>query len=124
MSGSQKVVIKRKQFSLNKKISILKQIDSKRKQVTVAKELGITYTTVLMTLKDQERIMKLYERSALCPYRKHLHLRDHQKVEEAINTWFKNVRAANIPFTGPILQEKAWEFTRQMGVKDFEAISG
>jgi hypothetical protein len=68
--------------------------------------------------------LKLYETSALCPDRKLLHLGDHQEVEEAANTWFKNVQAANIPVMGPVLQEKAQEFARQMGVKDFEANLG
>jgi hypothetical protein len=38
--------------------------------------------------------MKLYERSALCPDRKRLPLRNGQEVEESLNTWLKNVRAA------------------------------
>jgi hypothetical protein len=74
--------------------------------------------------------MKLYEKSALCPGWKRLRLVDHQKVEEAVKTWFKNVRAADVPVTGLVLPERPgnsqdkWEFTisrlAQVGCFGFE----
>jgi hypothetical protein len=44
-----------------------------------------------MIFKDWEKIVKLYERSAICPGRKRLRLGDYSKVEEAVDTWLKQV---------------------------------
>jgi hypothetical protein len=83
MNGSNKVVNKRKQFSLNEKINILKQIDGGKKQTVMDKELGIAATKLPTVLKDRAKIVKLYERSALCPSRRYVSIRDRQEVQEA-----------------------------------------
>lgn len=76
MSDSYKVVNERKPFSLNERINILQQTGSGQKPAAVAKELGITPTTVSTILKDREKIEKLYERYALCADRKCLRFGD------------------------------------------------
>jgi CRISPR/Cas system CMR subunit Cmr6 (Cas7 group RAMP superfamily) len=61
------VVNKRKQFSINQKMNILKETDSGEKQAATVKELRIAPTKVSTIQKYLEKIVKLYERSALCP---------------------------------------------------------
>jgi hypothetical protein len=55
MSGSNKIVNKRKQFSLSEKINTLKQTDSEKKRAAVTKELGITPTRECTVLKYREK---------------------------------------------------------------------
>lgn len=44
-------------------------------------------------------------------------------MEEASLSWFKHQRANNVPISGPILQQKANDFTRLMEKENSECSS-
>jgi hypothetical protein len=116
-SGGQNVTVFAK-----REISVLKQIDSGKKQRAVAKELGTALTAVSEPPKGQQKIMKLYERSAFCPDRKRLHLGDRQEVERGRKHVVLD--CSSCPVMGPVLRENYREFARQTGVQDFGTSSG
>lgn len=124
MSSSLPPAKKRKQFSLSEKVDILRQLEEGKKQAVVAKEHGVARSTIATILKDKEKIMKCQLQSHLAPSRKRLRLGDFQRVDSAVLTWFKDVRAQNVPVSGPMIQEKAREFAAILDVTDFEASSG
>ena len=45
-------------------------------------------------------------------------------LNELLFRWFKGAREKNIPLSGPILQEKALDFAREMKLDDFKASNG
>ncbi|KAH7950920.1 hypothetical protein HPB52_003128 [Rhipicephalus sanguineus] len=124
MSSSLLATKKRKQFSLSEKVDILRQLEEGKKQAVVAKELGVARSTIATILKDKDKIMKCQDQSQLAPSRKRLWLGDFQPIDSAVLTWFKDVRAQNVPVSGPLIQEKTRQFAAILNVTDFEASSG
>ena len=43
---------------------------------------------------------------------------------ETVFKWFQQARLKNIPISGPIIQEKALQYARELGYNDFKASSG
>ncbi|KAH8028926.1 hypothetical protein HPB51_020504 [Rhipicephalus microplus] len=97
---------RRKQFSLQEKVDLLRELDSGKKQIDLCRERGIAPSTVATIWKDREKILKLHRESQLAPTRKRLRLGNFQDVDQAVLTWFKDARLQNIPVSGPMLQEK------------------
>lgn len=115
---------KRKQFSLQEKVSILRDIDAGKKQVDISKDLGVAPSTIATILKDRAKITELHRGSQLAPSRKRLRLGNFQVVDQAVLTWFKDARLQDVPVSGPLLQEKAREFAAVLEVTGFEASAG
>lgn len=115
---------RRKQFSLQEKVDLLRELDSGKKQIDLCRERGIAPSTVATIWKDREKILKLHRESQLAPTRKRLRLGNFQDVDQAVLTWFKDARLQNIPVSGPMLQEKAREFADALEVTGFDASAG
>jgi hypothetical protein len=45
-------------------------------------------------------------------------------VEEAVYTWFKEIRYAGVPESGSTIQAKGKEFSRLMNTDDFQVSAG
>ena len=58
------------------------------------------------------------------PNRKRIRTAKHTDVETALLMWFKGVRSKNFPVSGPMLQEKAADLAKGLGVDDFVGGSG
>ncbi|KAH7950921.1 hypothetical protein HPB52_003129 [Rhipicephalus sanguineus] len=65
---------KRKQFSLQEKVDLFKEIDAGKKQIDLCRERGIAPSTLTTILKDREKVLKLHRESQLAPTRKRLRL--------------------------------------------------
>ncbi|KAH7967958.1 hypothetical protein HPB52_004399 [Rhipicephalus sanguineus] len=115
---------KRKQFSLQEKVDLFKEIDAGKKQIDLCRERGIAPSTLATILKDREKVLKLHRESQLAPTRKRLRLGNFQDVDQAVLTRFKDARLQNVPVSGPMLQEKAREFADALEVTGFDASSG
>lgn len=115
---------KRKQFSLQEKVDLFKEIDAGKKQIDLCRERGIAPSTLATILKDREKVLKLHRESQLAPTRKRLRLGNFQDVDQAVLTWFKDARLQNVPVSGPMLQAKAREFADALEVTGFDASSG
>ncbi|KAG0411803.1 hypothetical protein HPB47_011059 [Ixodes persulcatus] len=115
---------KRKRLSLDEKRDILRRLDSGQHQVDVAKAFGIPASS-LSTIKSQRQAIAAASESAqLGPARKRLCTGYFSKVDDAVATWLKDLRARNIPVSGNMIQEKAVEFAALFDVTGFDASSG
>ncbi|KAH8039618.1 hypothetical protein HPB51_007818 [Rhipicephalus microplus] len=115
---------RRKQFSLQEKVDLLRELDSGKNQIDLCRERGIAPSIVATIWKDREKTLKLHRESQLAPTRKQLRLENFQDVDQAVLTWFKDARLQNIPVSGPMLQEKAREFADALEVTGFDASAG
>ena len=115
---------KRKSLSLERKIEILRAVDSGRKKSDVAREYDLSSSTMSTLIKNRPRIEQQYNMSKSDPTRKRIRTAALDDVEEALIKWFRDVRGKNLPVSGPLLKEKADMFAKSLGHADFKASNG
>ncbi|KAH7968175.1 hypothetical protein HPB52_006426 [Rhipicephalus sanguineus] len=102
-------------------VDILTEPNAGKKQGDICRERDIAPSAVATILSDREKIVKLHRESQLAPSRKCLRLGNYQTVNDAALTWFKDARQHSVPLSGPIIQEKARQFTVTLGTSGFDA---
>ena len=112
---------KRKVFNIEEKSHIIWRLENGETNVSIAKELGVSHSTISTIWKDREKIQSLFEHNSLKI--KRARSSEHKDIEEALLTWFKRQRSNNVPISGPILQAKANEFARLLGNPNFNCSS-
>ncbi|KAH7971175.1 hypothetical protein HPB49_019959 [Dermacentor silvarum] len=93
-----------------------------RKRVCIAKELGLTPSTLNTIVARRNEIEENARNFAGgC---KQARGSEHTQFDEAVFKWFKQARAAGVNFGGTILREKAVEIADKLGIESFCASNG
>lgn len=109
---------KRKVFNIEEKSHIIWRLENGELNGDIAKECGVSHSTISTIWKNKDKIKAFFENNSLKT--KRLRTSEHKVIEEALLTWFKHQRANKVPISGPILQQKANDFARRMGEENFE----
>ena len=88
----------------------LKALENDRQNKDVAKQYGISGSTLTTWKKNKEKIFDAFENSSV--------------LNEALLKWFTSTCGNNIPINRPFLLEKADEFAKAFDYKDFTASTG
>ncbi|KAL0861588.1 hypothetical protein ABMA27_009087 [Loxostege sticticalis] len=112
---------KRKVFSIEEKSHIIWRLENGESNSEIAKECGVSHSTISTIWKNRDKIKVLFENNSL--KLKRARASEHKVIEDALLTWFKHQRTNNVPISGPILQQKANDFARLMGKENFECSS-
>lgn len=115
---------RRKQFSLEEKLSILEDVNSGRKKVEVAKKFGISKSTLSGILKDSKKLEQQAKTAGFDPKRRRMRTAQYDDIDKATLSWLEDVRSKNIPVTGPLLRERALHYAGELGHEDFRASEG
>lgn len=107
---------KRKQINIEEKSRIISKLEKGIPNKDLAKEYGVSHSTISSIWKEREKIQILYDKNFL--KMKRARTTRHTKIEEALLKWFKYQRTNNVPINGPILQQKANDFAQRFG-EDF-----
>ncbi|CAI6368338.1 unnamed protein product [Macrosiphum euphorbiae] len=91
------------------------------KSLTVGDKINII-EEVKKGVKLKKDIATVDEAPCL-PRRKRFKASSFPEIEHAMTEWIKRVRDYNLPISGPLIQEKAAEFAKNVGLT-FQAISG
>jgi len=112
-----------KSLTIGDKIKSIDEIKKgvKRKKY-IASEFGIPASTLSTKLKDKVEILKAVEKAPCLPRRKRFKTSSFPEIEQAMTEWMKRVRDSNLPFSRPLIQEKAVEFAKNLGLT-FQASS-
>lgn len=102
---------------------MIEAVSSGRKKTDVAKDYGVSPSTLSTILKNKENILKTKD-SGPCSQRKRLKCSPYEEVEKTLYTWFLDIRARNIPVSGATLQHKAKDIASLLGCDDFKASAG
>lgn len=78
------VPAKRRQFSLEEKIAVLNAVDAGRKKCDVAKEFGISASTLSTFLTDRTKLEREYGNSGGAPSRKRMRAANFEDVDKAL----------------------------------------
>lgn len=103
---------KRKSFSIQEKISIIKEVENGKKQAVICKERNLASSTLATILKNRERIMN--STTEFSSKVKKLRSASNVQLDKAVLTWFKVNRESNVPISGAMLKEKAQQFSEQI----------
>lgn len=115
---------KRKALSLQEKLDIIRVVKENptRKRVDIAKELGLTPSTlnsIVAKRGEIEENARVFD--VKC---KQARSSEYTHLDEAVFTWFKQARAGGVNFDGTILREKALEIADKLGIDGFTASNG
>ncbi|KAJ3640485.1 hypothetical protein Zmor_003779 [Zophobas morio] len=109
--------VKRKCFTIEEKSAILHRLEAGESNATLAKEFGVSHSTISTIKKNADKIEPLFNANILkC---KRIRTSPHEQVDKALLQWFKLQRDRGIPVNGPLLQEKANFFARQLDMQNF-----
>ncbi|CAG9563419.1 unnamed protein product [Danaus chrysippus] len=114
---------KLKTLTLREKFNVINAVKSGTKKKDVAAHYGLPASTLSTIIKNEAEILQRYESSSnlSCKRRR---LAEFPDLEECLLTWFKQCRDKNISVSGPILREKAEEFSKSLGHSSFRASNG
>lgn len=112
---------KRKVFSIEEKYHVIWRLQNGETNSEIAKECGVSHSTISTIWKNRDKIKVLFENNSL--KLKRSRTSEHKVMEDALLIWFKHQRANNVPISGPILQQKANDFARLMGKENFKCSS-
>ena len=91
---------------------------------SIAKKYGVPPNTLSTWLKNKDKYKSSFETSTFGPKSKRMRTAKYEDLEQAVDIWFREARAANIPISGPIIMAKADQLAEKMGYQDFECNSG
>ncbi|XP_016662746.1 tigger transposable element-derived protein 4-like [Acyrthosiphon pisum] len=113
-----------KSLTVGDKIKIIEEVKKGVKcKKDIASEFGIPASTLSTILKDKDKILKAVEEAPCLPRRKRFKASSFPEIEHAMTEWIKRVRDYNLPISGPLIQVKAAEFAKNLGLT-FQASSG
>jgi len=105
---------KRKSFSIEEKSAILQRLEAGESNVTIAKEFGVNHSTISTIKKNKHKIEPLFNANVLKP--KRVRMSSQGQIDVALLQWFKLQRNRGMPVNGPMLQEKANFFAKELNI--------
>lgn len=109
--------VKRKCFSIEEKSAIIHRLEAGESNVTLAKEFGVSHSTISTIKKNKHKIEPLFNANVLKS--KRVRASTQEQVDQALLQWFKLQRNKGIPINGPLLQEKANFFAQELKIPNF-----
>ena len=117
--------MKRVNISITEKYKALQKIEEgKSMKKSIAEEYGVKKNTISTWIANKRKIIEAYESGQVNSSRKKLKKSDNKDLDEAVFTWFKNVRSNNSPVNGIIIKEKALSLAKSLELTDFRASDG
>ncbi|CAD7675366.1 unnamed protein product [Nyctereutes procyonoides] len=115
---------KRRQFSLEEKMKVVEAVDSGKRKGDVAKEFGITPSTLSTFLKDRAKFEEKVREASVGPQRKRMRNALYDDIDKAVFAWFQEIHAKNILVTGSVIRKKALNLANMLGYDNFQASVG
>ncbi|NP_001128294.1 tigger transposable element derived 3 [Xenopus tropicalis] len=115
---------KRRDSTLAEKVKILELLQQpKASQSSVARNLGLSQSTISRVMKNREEIMERWNQNEN-PARKRNRPFKHAKVDEALLEWLLFAKANKLPISGPILMRRAEAIAKEIGCPQFKPSNG
>lgn len=112
----------RKSLSLRDKVDILRDIETGKSHLAVAKEVGVSRQCISQIWAKKTEILSKFGKEN--PTTKKVRPLKFQQIDSALLKWFTVQRNKNIPISGPMLQEKAKKIALELSVPEFQASDG
>lgn len=109
---------------LKRKIDLIEQVESGKKQKIAAEDFGISANTVSVIMKNKDRYREQFYSGQSNVDMKRARQAQHGDVETELLKWFCAMRGNNVPLSGPIMKTKATAIARNLGKMDWECNDG
>ncbi|XP_042147493.1 tigger transposable element-derived protein 6-like [Ixodes scapularis] len=113
----------RSSLPFSTKVEIIRRVERGEKKSEVAASFKIARSTLSTILKNKPAILQK-PRDRPNADGKRIRAPAFDRVEKALYAWFLDIRARNLPVSGPMLQQKAKDFAFLLDVQDFSGGSG
>ena len=92
----------------------------------VAQKYGVPRSTISTWLlpANKEETMAAFSSGKINLKRKNMKAGKYESLGKAVFKWFMSARSNSIPVSGLVLQEKATDFAKMLGIADFKASNG
>lgn len=114
-------------LTLEEKADIIRAVTSRQKKREVVAEHDFPASTLSTILKSKDAAISGTSTTTLSATssghpskKKNMKTTPHEKLEEALFTWFMDRRAKNVPLTGDVVQQKVCGFVRLLGYDKFK----
>ena len=114
---------KRRELTIEEKVDVIKASSSKS-QRKLAEEFGVGKTQVHSILKRKAELLRAYDVVDANSRKRICYRGDYDDVDDVVWRWFQRIRILNTPVSGPMIQEKAREFSKRLQKVDFKASNG
>ncbi|KRX33839.1 Jerky -like protein-like [Trichinella murrelli] len=118
---------KRKVLSLEQKLEVCRLVENGESYRKIAESCGVGLSTVSDIYRSRRQLhdfVSLMDASSSCSSRKSMKRAANSALDSAVYMWFLQKRALDQPISGPILQEKALDFSTKLSIDNFVASSG
>ncbi|XP_069157462.1 uncharacterized protein [Procambarus clarkii] len=124
--GSPRAKRDRQELTIANKAKLIEQVEARgaKKKADIAREWGLRPSTLSTIMKNKDRIMTQFKSQRYAAGRRRMRTAAYPDVEEALLTWFRYARAANIPITGPVLQGMGVTLAQELGHPEFSCSVG
>jgi hypothetical protein len=127
MSDPNKRGTKRKALSLLDKLEIIRRVGNENLKETrgnIAKDFEISESTISVLMANKEDIENQCKENKNLN-RKRMKIGKYDQIESCLYEWFLEMRRNNVPLNGPLLCEKAVDFSNMLYQNnDFKPNSG
>ncbi|KRY17368.1 Jerky -like protein-like [Trichinella patagoniensis] len=118
---------KRKVLSLEQKLEVYRLVENGESFRKIAESFGVGLSTVSNIYRSRRQLhdfVSLMDASSRCSSRKSMKRAANSALDSAVYMWFLQKRALDQPISGPILREKALDFSTKLSIDNFVASSG
>lgn len=115
---------KRKSLTLQQKIDVIRQSESGKSSRNLADIFGVGRTQIQCIVKNKEEFKKDFAGNAPASKKRNIRKTGYEELNELVWEWFKDGRARALPINGPLIQERAKSFAKDLGKPDFKASNG
>ncbi|XP_049845510.1 tigger transposable element-derived protein 6-like [Schistocerca gregaria] len=117
---------KRIQTALNVqlKLKILDEVDRGTKKTAIAEQFGIPKSTLSTIIKNGEKIINAVASGSGNKSKRLRTTAEYEDIETLLLVWSNHMHASNISLTGSVIQSKANDIAKDMGIEDFRCSAG
>ncbi|XP_046868023.1 tigger transposable element-derived protein 4-like [Drosophila willistoni] len=109
--------LKRKSFSIEKKIMIIQRLESGESNASLSREFGMSHSTISTIKKNKNRIVRRLNSIFVKPKRGRAETDD--EVDESLIQWYKLKQKQGVPVNDLEIQTMANFFAKQLNIFNF-----
>jgi transposase len=113
------------ELTLEQKVQLIKFLEEGNSERKTAAKFNVSKGTVGNIKKRGEEYMEKYQDESMFRERcRKLRKTENEELNNLVWDWFRKVRSADLPVSGPLIQEAAKKFAERLKKEDFVASNG